>query len=179
MDLQKYKYETDSISKESFIKAKFSNEWVTYFMNIANVVASKSKDPSTKVGAIVVDTESKRILATGYNGFPTGVEETPERWERPCKYDYVVHAEANCIAAAARFGIYLSGSTLFVTMHPCVDCAKHIAASGIKNIFYIEAELKQKNDREWINHLNNAKSILAESNITLIPVFEVHNTLKQ
>ena len=164
-------YET--IDNEIDFKCKFNEEWVSYFMNIARVVATKSKDPSTKVGCVVVDTATKRIMATGYNGFPPGVNEDKSRWERPTKYDFVTHAEQNCIAAAARFGICLTGATMFVTLHPCVDCAKLIASAGISNIVFIESELERKQDRDWITHLENAKAIFRESNITLIAVTEV------
>lgn len=153
-------------------KCRFNEEWVSYFMNIARVVATKSKDPNTKVGCVVVDTTTKRIMATGYNGFPPGVNEDKSRWERPTKYDFVTHAEQNCIAAAARFGIGLTGATMFVTLHPCVDCAKLIASAGISNIVFIESELERKQDRDWIAHLENAKTIFRESNITLIAVTE-------
>ena len=161
------------IDNEIFFKCRFNEEWVSYFMNIARVVATKSKDPSTKVGCVVVDTETKRIMATGYNGFPPGVNEDKSRWERPTKYDFVTHAEQNCIAAAARFGIGLTGATMFVTLHPCVDCAKLIASAGISNIVFIESELERKQDRDWITHLENAKAIFRESNINLIAVTEV------
>lgn len=161
------------INNEIFFKYRFNEEWVSYFMNIARVVATKSKDPSTKVGCVVVDTATKRIMATGYNGFPPGVNEDKSRWERPTKYDFVTHAEQNCIAAAARFGICLTGATMFVTLHPCVDCAKLIASAGISNIVFIESELERKQDRDWITHLENAKAIFRESNITLIAVTEV------
>lgn len=159
-------------------KCRFNEEWVSYFMNIARVVATKSKDPNTKVGCVVVDTATKRIMATGYNGFPPGVIEDKSRWERPTKYDFVTHAEQNCIAAAARFGICLTGATMFVTLHPCVDCAKLIASAGISNIVFIESELERKQDRDWITHLENAKAIFRESNITLIAVTEAKPIIK-
>lgn len=147
-----------------------SQSWLNYFCRLVLEVASKSKDPSTHVGAIAIDPESKRILATGYNGFPAGVNEDPTRWERPTKYDFVVHAEANVIAAAAQFGISLKGAALFVSMHPCVECAKLIAASGIRHIYYITDDLKKETSREWVNHLDNAISIFQESGIDMIPI---------
>lgn len=165
--IEKYQFSVNPNMQDG---PKLSTSWLNYFCRIVVEVASKSKDPSTKVGAIAVDLESKRILATGYNGFPAGVEESEDRWERPTKYDFVVHAEANIIAAAAQFGINLKGAALFVSMHPCVECAKLIAASGIKHIFYIDEELKKEPSREWVNHLHNAESIFIESGITLNPI---------
>jgi len=150
-----------------------SETWLSYFMNIARVIATKSKDPSTKVGAVAVDTNTKRILATGYNGFPAGVKERPERWERPVKYSYIVHSEANIVASAARFGINLTGSTLFVTLHPCVDCAKIVASAGFKNVIYIDTEIKAQVGREWITLLQHSKNIFEESRIGLYACREV------
>ena len=148
--------------------------WLSYFMNIARVVSSKSKDPSTKVGAIAVDTTTKRILATGYNGFPPRVSDREERLNtREVRYIYTVHAEANCIAAAARFGIPLTGSTLFATLHPCAECTKLIAAAGIKNVVYIDTELKPQADRTWIKVLEHAKAIFQEAGIGLYACREV------
>lgn len=173
-----YSSRYNNLNNEANFKHQFNEEWVSYFMNIARVVASKSKDPSTKVGCVVVDTATKRILATGYNGFPPGVKEPPERWTRPLKYSYVIHSEQNAIAAAARFGINLTGATMFVTLHPCSDCAKLIAAAGISNIVFIESDLERKQDRDWIDLLENSKNIFKESNIQLIAVTEKDNELE-
>ena len=119
------------------IKEKEPNSWDIYFIDMAEFVASKSKDNSTKVGAVVVGPDNE-ILSTGFNGFPRGVEEVlyPERWERPQKYEWVIHAEANAIANAARVGISLKGSRLYVNykMAPCSDCAALIIQAGIKEI---------------------------------------------
>jgi dCMP deaminase len=101
-------------------------------MNIAKVVATRSKDPSTKVGAVLVDSNN-HIIGTGYNGMPTGWNETEECWKRPNKYDYVLHAELNCLLHST---ISVKGSKLYVTEYPCKECAKLIAASGITNIYY-------------------------------------------
>lgn len=149
-----------------------STEWMNYFMRIALEVSTKSKDPKHKVGAIAVEPVSRRILATGYNGFPGGVKETPERWERPTKYDFIVHAEKNIVATAAKFGISLNGCDLFVTLHPCVDCASFVATAGIKRIMYLDDGTDLRQTQEWHTHLDNAKAILKESGIRLIPITE-------
>ena len=167
--LRKYKY-TNELDGQ---KLGIDETWLSYFMNVARVIASKSKDPSTKVGAIAVDTTTKRILATGYNGFPAGVKENAERWERPTKYAFVAHSELNIVASAARFGIKLTGSTLFVTLHPCVDCAKVIASAGFKNVIYIESEMKPQAGRDWITLLEHSKAIFSESGIGLYACKEV------
>jgi len=107
--------------------------WGMYFMTLAHVAATRSKDPNTNVGAVIVD-EDRSIVGTGYNGFPPLVKDTVERWQRPTKYDFVVHAEANAIGRAARAGRRVEGSTIYVTHYPCKDCAKLIITSGIKRV---------------------------------------------
>lgn len=91
----------------------------------------KSKDPSTKVGAIIARSD-RTILSMGYNGFPRGVFDTPERYnDRELKYKLVVHAEANAILAA---GTIPSACTLYSTLFPCNECAKMIIQAGIKRV---------------------------------------------
>lgn len=107
-------------------------DWVHYLMDVAKTVAKRSRDPRTQVGALIVDSKN-RILSTGYNGFPPGIIETPERWSPENKKNFVIHAEANAIAFG---GKDLAGGVLYVTLHPCLDCAKLVIASGIKTVVY-------------------------------------------
>jgi dCMP deaminase len=105
-------------------------------MKLAEEMASIfSKDPSCKVGAIMLAPESMHMLSLGYNGMPRGVAEGDERrWERPQKYSYVEHAERNCIYNASRHGTPLCGCIAVVTMFPCVDCARAIIQVGVKTL---------------------------------------------
>lgn len=108
------------------------DRWHKRILDLAFTVASWSKDPSTKVGAVIVD-DKFRILSVGYNGFPRGVEDTEERLnDRPTKYSLVVHAELNAILNATAS---IGGASLYVTHFPCNECAKAIIQSGIKNIY--------------------------------------------
>lgn len=113
--------------------------WDNYFLDIAEVVRKKSKDPSTKCGAVIVGRD-KQIVSTGFNGFPRGIDEDdPSRWERPVKYQFVEHAERNAIYNAARTGVSLAGCTVYLVglgppTLPCVECAKAIIQSGIKRV---------------------------------------------
>lgn len=109
--------------------------WQKYFTEIAKQVASRSKDPSNGVGAVITNKQND-ILATGYNGFPPGCEDSPALWERPIKYDRVIHAELNAIARAAKLGHALDNGVLYTTAFPCLSCAKAIIAAGIKVVFY-------------------------------------------
>lgn len=107
--------------------------WDEYFMAQAQLVASKSKDASTKVGAVLV--RNNNAFSTGYNGFPRGCDDSvPERQDRPLKYDWTVHSELNAIVNAAREGFKTDGSTMYVTLHPCKECAKAIVQAGVKEV---------------------------------------------
>ena len=111
--------------------------WEEFFMGVALLAAERSKDPSTRVGACIVD-ENKIILSTGYNGFPKGCSDDEFSWERigeDTKYNYVVHAELNAILNAG--GRSLRGSTLYVSLFPCNECTKAIIQSGIKEVVYL------------------------------------------
>lgn len=111
--------------------------WDEYFMGVALLAAKRSKDPNTQVGACIVN-KNKRILSTGYNGFPYGCSDDTFPWERDgedTKYKYVVHAELNAILNAG--GRDLTGSRIYVDLFPCNECAKAIIQSGISEIVYL------------------------------------------
>ena len=105
-------------------------------MGVALLAAQRSKDPSTQVGACIVDSDN-RILSTGYNGFPYGCSDDEFPWDREgaeTKYPFVVHAELNAILNAR--GKNLSGSKIYVALFPCNECAKAIIQSGVKEVYY-------------------------------------------
>lgn len=106
-------------------------DWDRYFMEIAKVVALRSKDPNTQVGAVIV-TADNHIVSTGYNGFPPGINESG-RWDREGKHKFVLHAEVNAICHAPT---RLQGHTVYTTLFPCLNCAKTIASSGIAKLVY-------------------------------------------
>lgn len=108
--------------------------WSEYYMGFATLAATKSKD-STKVGAVLVGPDGE-IRLTGYNGPPKGVLDISERRERPTKYLYVSHAEANLIAFAAREGIPTKGCTVYVTHACCAGCMKALIQAGIAAVTY-------------------------------------------
>lgn len=119
--------------------------WKKRFLALARTYSSWSKDPSTKVGAVIVG-EDKEVISTGYNGFPRGVIDSQERLEhRETKYQYIVHAEQNAIFNASLTGSKLKGSSLFVWGLPiCNECAKGIIQTGIKKV-YIHKSAFEKN----------------------------------
>lgn len=107
------------------------SKWTERFLNLARNVAEWSKDPNTKVGAVAVG-ESKQILETGFNGLPRGVQDLPERMERPAKYIWTAHAEENLVAHAARK--QLEGSTVYVTHLCCNACARMLINAGVGKV---------------------------------------------
>jgi len=109
------------------------SSWDEYHMREALHVATRSKDPNTQVGAVLVDKNNHQLIS-GYNGFIAGTLESDKHWERPEKYDHVVHAEANAIGYAARVGIAVGGSVLYVTAMPCHPCMMLVLAAGIRSI---------------------------------------------
>lgn len=108
--------------------------WDEYLMGFARHAALKSKD-STQVGAALVG-ENREVLLTAYNGPPIGVNDAAERRERPQKYLFVSHAEANLVAFAARHGIKTHGKTVYVTHACCSGCAKALIQAGIAAVVY-------------------------------------------
>lgn len=108
-------------------------EWSDYLFGFAEHAASKSKD-STKVGAVLV--ERRRVMLTAFNGPPAGVRDTPDRRERPTKYLFASHAEANLIAFAARVGIRTEGCSVYVTHHPCASCARTLIQAGVRRVVH-------------------------------------------
>ncbi|AEC02519.1 deoxycytidylate deaminase [Parasphaerochaeta coccoides] len=112
--------------------------WDEYFMGVALLSAMRSKDPSTQVGACIVSPE-KRIVGVGYNGFPSGCNDDDLPWEREgafleTKYPFVCHAELNAILNSSG---NLKGSSLYVALFPCNECAKAIIQAGIVEIVYL------------------------------------------
>lgn len=106
--------------------------WPTYLMGFARHAATKSKD-STQVGAVLVGPD-REVRLTAYNGPPKGVVDYASRRERPTKYLFAAHAEANLIAFAAREGIRTAGCVVFVTHHPCSACARTLIQAGVQSV---------------------------------------------
>ena len=116
--------------------------WDEYFLGIAMLAARRSKDPSTQVGACIVSPD-KIIISTGYNGMPKGCSDDEFPWNRDGednKYPYVVHAELNAILNAN--GRDLRGSSIYVALFPCNECAKAMIQSGVKEVVYLSDKYK-------------------------------------
>lgn len=119
--------------------------WDNHFIDLCLIHAEMSKDPSTRVGAVVVGPDFE-CVSFGFNGFPRGIEDTEERLNnRELKYQLVVHAELNALLAAAKLGVALKGCSLYVAAQdvktgavwggaPCIRCAVHIIQAGITEV---------------------------------------------
>lgn len=146
-------------------KFTFNYDWNVAFMQQAQLMSTRSKDPSTKVGCIIVSPD-RFVLSEGYNGFPRGVADTPERLNnRAQKYPRVVHAEANAIINAGRNGAKIDNGILFVTQPPCSNCAKMIAQAGIREVFYIDLEKSKVDIASWREELAISFDIFNEVGI--------------
>lgn len=135
------------------------SRWHERFLALAREVASWSKDPSTKVGAVAVDA-SRRVLETGYNGPPRGVVDSPDRMERPAKYLWTAHAEENLVAHAAR--ARLEGATVYVTHLCCNACARMLINAGVAKVVIGPGTTAMPDDV-----FNTARTMLAEAGVEL------------
>lgn len=107
--------------------------WDNRMMGLAEHIAQWSKDPNTKVGAVITD-HCNRVISVGYNGFPRWVIDSEERYaDQETKYGFVVHAELNAILNANQ---NLNGNSIYTTLFPCRECAKAIIQAGIVKVFY-------------------------------------------
>lgn len=147
----------------------FSEKWHRRFMDLAFLVASWSKDPSTKTGAVVVGPD-REIRATGYNGLVRGVDDNiPERMERPTKYDFFEHAERNAVYNACLTGTPLKGCVLYATHAPCTDCARAIIQAGIKMVVTNKMIIDENTPQgTWRDKLDYSAQMFKEAGVEYI-----------
>ena len=139
-------------------------DWDRRYVELAVIVGTWSKDPSTKVGAVLVGRNRKHI-ALGYNGFPQGIADTEERLnDRPHKLRLVQHAERNVLDQAT---FNTDRATLIVTRFPCSECAKSIISKGIKRVVYVA---DQAYGDRWLDEVRWAKEMLNEAGVQLTEV---------
>ena len=138
-----------------------SDKWDERFLGLAREVSTWSKDPSRQIGCIAV--RDRKILATGYNGFPKGIEDLRVRYDdREQKYHFVVHAEMNTIYNAAENGVSLKDSTMYIYGLPvCSECAKGIIQVGVKRVV---AFSKSTPDR-WVDSITKTTELFDEAGV--------------
>ena len=139
-----------------------NNKWDKRYLDLAKHVASWSKDPSRKIGAIAVGPKGQ-VLAQGYNGFPRGVDDHELYYlNRAIKYKRIVHAEMNAIYNAAENGVSLKGSTIYVIGLPiCHDCAKGLIQAGITRVVTPEQEIPEN----WQDSISSSISMFKEAGV--------------
>jgi dCMP deaminase len=141
------------------------NHWDERFMEVAKLIATWSKDPSTKVGCVIVN-DNRNIIATGYNGFPRGVNDCPDRMaDRPTKYLMVQHSETNAINNATAS---IKGATAYVTHYPCSNCTGALIQAGIVRIVTVEPSAR------FADSFVASKMMLEETGI-IVDVYPIEN----
>jgi dCMP deaminase len=135
---------------------------------MAYLVATKSKDPSTKVGAIIVGPDNE-VRSTGYNGLPRGLNDTEERYQKPLKYKLINHAEENAILHCSRVGVSAKGCIIYVPWIPCSLCAKSIIQAGIRQVIYHkEWPGNSCTDTSWAESIKLSQEMFQETKVELI-----------
>ena len=140
-----------------------NSKWDMRFLRLAEMVSTWSKDPSTKVGCVLV--KDRKVVATGYNGFPQGIADDERLDDREKKYALVVHAEMNALLQA---GTEARGSTLYLWGFagvPCQNCAKHVIQAGVEAVVYYDGNPPPE---RWADELAAARRTLEEAGVTII-----------
>ena len=138
-------------------------KWKKRFLKLSKEISTWSKDPSTKVGALIIS-EDRNIISTGYNGFPRDIEDTEERLNnRETKYKFILHAEMNCILNALYNGRSVKDCILFVHgLPPCSECTKSIIQAGVKKVI-----TDSKATDNWKESLKLSLEMLKEANVEI------------
>ena len=144
-----------------------SSKWDERFLALAHHIAGWSKDPSTKVGCVVVG-KDREIRSTGFNGFPRGISDDPERLaDREQKYPLICHAEENAIMHAARIGLSLKECTAYVTWPPCTRCARSLIQAGVTEVVYpAGSDVPER----WAKDFEMSTGMMTEAGVRIRPV---------
>lgn len=158
----------NSDSLRSIRYPKVPRDWDQRFLYLAASVAAWSKDPSTKVGAVAV--RQRRVLATGYNGLPAGMVDSTERLQvRDVRLALTIHAELNLVTFAARHGVCLEGSTVYVyPLLPCSNCATSLIQVGIAKVVAPDFVMPMR----WQESIQQARTAFTEAGVgvELLPI---------
>ncbi len=148
-------------------------KWTRRFMSIAEHIATWSRDPSTKVGAVIVGcgAASKKVIGMGFNGFPRGVDDLPGRYDhRPTKYAMIVHSEANAILDAR--GHDTTGGCLITTKFPCSSCAKLIIQAGLLSVISPSVDPTNAGDQRWMEDYQISLLMFMEAGLSAYALTE-------
>jgi dCMP deaminase len=140
--------------------------WDDYFMSMVYLIAMRSKDIKTHVGAVVVGSDNE-IRSTGYNSFPRNVnDDVKERQERPEKYKWFAHGEFNSVCNAALVGVSLKGCRMYTNGIPCNNCALSIIQAGISEVI-VDKFWDENNYNQWIEEAKRTKMMFNEAGVKL------------
>lgn len=149
--------------------------WDETFINLCKTISERSKDSSSKLGAVIVGPD-KEIRSTGYNCFPRNVNDNnPKRLERPLKYFWIEHAERNAIYNAARVGVSLKGCKLYCNWIPCADCARAIIQVGIIEVIAEDLNVAD----HWVESFLQSALMFKEADIILRTINDEENVLNR
>ena len=149
--------------------------WDEWFIKMMYLVAEKSKDPKTKIGALLV--RNKRLISVGYNGLPVGCDDTvEERNIRPEKYSWYEHGERTSVYATAKFGIDTDGTIMYTNGTPCTDCARAVIQAGVVKVIVHKPyedlssmAARQKSDQsQWKGHNDKSQAMFREAGVELV-----------
>lgn len=138
--------------------------WDSWFIGLAKYISTASKDPSTQMGCVVVGPD-REVRSTGFNGFPRGVVDAPERLaDREFKYAFICHAEENAIMHAARIGVSLKGCVAYTSSWPpCTRCARSLVQAGVIEVIHPWCEIPER----WREDFDRSALLLSEAGVNL------------
>jgi dCMP deaminase len=140
-------------------------DWDQYFISMVYLVAMKSKDPSTRIGAVIVGPDHE-IRSTGFNGLPRGCnDKVSSRLVAPEKYVWFEHGERNSVFNAARMGVATKGCTMYTNGIPCADCARAVIQAGITRVVTSDVWDKKEDSSKWAESCAVAEEMLREAGV--------------
>jgi len=142
-------------------------DWDNLFMSMVYLVAMKSKDEKTNIGAVIVG-KNNEVRSVGYNSFVRGLnDKVKERQERPEKYFWMEHAERNAIYNATLMGVSLKGCRMYTNGIPCMDCARAVVQSGISEVI-VDKEWNDNNSEKWSEHTKRSLEMFKEVGVSIV-----------
>lgn len=141
-----------------------SDKWHHRFLELAETVSRWSKDPSTKVGAVLVNPKNKAVVSTGFNGFPSGHVDSADLYSnREYKYKHIIHAEVNALKL---LDYTPAGFLLYTTFHPCRNCVEEIATSGVTTVVCPQYDAQKRPD--WAERIAESKQLATSLGVTIV-----------
>jgi dCMP deaminase len=145
---------------------RINMDWDSLFMNMVYLVAMKSKDQSTHIGAVIVGPDNE-VRSVGFNSFPRGINDNvPERQQRPEKYHWMAHGETNSVYNAAMAGISVKGCRMYTNGVPCTGCVHAVINAGIKEVI-VDKTWDDANYNQWKDQAERTRAMFAEAGVGL------------